>query len=212
MNLHAEGMTLLFTGVATAAALLTAVVACISLWATQTDSRERSRPVITARFEPGPKVPKGYTYLVIENSGASAARNLTVKFDPEPEDTIVAKDGRADMAAPYLLQRYAQPIQVLGPGQALINLYASPDKRPNPTPGTLPENVFHVADEVTIAVEYDSHRRIRRTPRRYSDVFQLDLRTVYGETSASPGETTRWLKAIRDTVHSLAWETWRNRL
>lgn len=205
-------MTLIFTGIATAAALITAAVACISLWATQIDSRERSRPVVTARFEAGPKVPSGYTYLVIKNNGTSAARNVTVTLDPEPEDTTTAKDGKADMAAPYLRRRYAHPIQVLAPGQALINIYAAPDRRPNPTPDIPPENPFHVADEVAVAVEYDSHRRIRRTPRRYTDTFNLDLRTVYGETSARPGETKNWLKAIRDTLHSLAWENWRNRL
>lgn len=204
-------MTLIFTGIATAAALITAIVACISLLAAQSDSRERSRPLITARFEAGPKEPRGYTYLVIENNGASAARNLSVTLDPEPEDTTVAKDGKADMAAPYLRRRYAHPIRVLGPGQALINVYAAPDRRAKPTPDALPENPFHVADEVTITVEYDSHRRIVRT-RRYTDTFNLDLRMAYGETSARPGETTRWLKSIRDTLHSLAWEAWRSRL
>ncbi len=205
-------MTLIFTGIATAAALITALVACISLSATQIDSRERSRPVVTARLETGPKVPSGYTYLVIKNHGVSTARNVTVTLDPAPENTTTAKDGKADMAAPYLRRRYAHPIQVLAPGQALINIYAAPDRRANPSPDTLPENPFHVADKVTVAVEYDSHRRIRRTPRRYTDTFSLDLRTVYGETFSSPGETQNWPKAIRDTLHSLAWETWQNRL
>lgn len=212
MSDHTEDMTLTLTGIATAAALITAVVACFTLWATQIDSRERSRPVVTARFEAGPKVPSGYTYLVIKNNGASTARNVTVTLDPAPRDTATAKDGKADMAAPYLRRRYAHPIQVLAPGQALINIYAAPDRRSNPTPDTLPENPFHVADEVTVAVEYDSHRRIRRTPHRYTDTFSLDLRAVYGETSARPGEVRNWPKSIRDTLHSLAWETWQNRL
>lgn len=69
----------------------------------------------------------GALYLVVKNFGATAARRLRVTFDPPfPE---IAQGGNnqpvRDSSAVTIRERYRASIQVLAPGQNLVNVWTN---------------------------------------------------------------------------------------
>jgi hypothetical protein len=61
--------------------VITSLVAIASLLALRADSRDRSRPVIGAELLPI-ILSHGTSELVVQNIGASVAKNIRVEFDP----------------------------------------------------------------------------------------------------------------------------------
>lgn len=165
------------------ATVATAVVAIVALSHTARDSRERARAVVLAEFR---KEEHSSTVidLVVRNAGQSVARDVVVKFDPEP---LLPDDGGVYLTK-WLLQRYRQTIPTLAPGQELTNIWFSMD--------AAEANEEPTADQVRVTISY---RRSRF--RRYSEVFPLDVDLIrmmtFAEDSTSmPGRMTSIAKSL----------------
>lgn len=165
------------------ATVATALVAIFALSHTARDSRERTRAVVIAEFRKA-KNSTSTIDLVVRNAGQSVARDVVVKFDPEP---VLPDDGRV-YATKWLLQRYRQTIPTLAPGQELANIWHSAD--------SAGMNDEPTADQVRVTISY---RRSRL--RRYSEVFPLDVDLIrmmtFAEDSTSmPGRVTSIAKSL----------------
>lgn len=165
------------------ATVATALVAIVALAHTARDSRERTRPVVLAEFR---KEEHSSTVidLVVRNAGQSVARDVVVKFDPEP---VLPDDGGVYLTK-WLLKRYHQTIPTLAPGQELTNIWFSMD--------AAEVNEEPTADQVRVTISY---RRSRF--RRYSEVFPLDVDLIrmmtFAEDSTSiPGRMTSIAKSL----------------
>jgi hypothetical protein len=157
------------TGIATVAL---ALFAMLTLSSAARDSRERTRPYVVAEFR---VVPWGYTRLdlVIRNAGATAARDIVVRFDPPFVET-----GKRGSLGDYVARRYSEAIPVLGPGQELTSVLHVDLE--NPEANDVPE-------KLVVSVEYSKHAILRR---KYRDECPL-RRVIYTEqifsvSSASP--------------------------
>lgn len=107
----------------------------------------------------------------MRNYGTSAARDLTVKFDPP-----FSADDRRDDLTDVLATRYDSPTPLLPPGSELTNVWWSGTSR-----GGGNELVNHLStpDEVTVSVSYKGNRW-----RRYSDTFTLHVDSIKLKTSS----------------------------
>jgi len=144
------------------AAIVTAVVAVWALIAAVRDSHERSRPVVVAEFRLAAHNDEAFD-LVVRNVGQSIARDVTVTFAPE----IEAREDDARDLTSYLVERYADPISAIGPGQELTNVWWSGVARGEDTL----VNSERTPEEVTVSIGYkgSSGRKFaQRTPRRCS--------------------------------------------
>ena len=151
------------TGLGAMAAIIAASVAAWSLLNTALDSRERTRPMVTAELSPSPDSDSSMD-LVVRNLGLTPARNLSLTFKP----SILVPETGGPFTTPYLIQRYAKPIQVLNPGQTLSNIWWSGELVGNELVNAEP-----TPDEVTIFLEYGGTRR-----KRFTDEFSLSVDTV----------------------------------
>lgn len=98
-------------GIGTAAA---AVVAIITLIALRADSAYRTRPVLIADLEHLPAMYGNQGLdLVIRNTGLTAARDLVVKFEPDPLiiDETGQKKPRDRGQADRLVKRFSRPLR-----------------------------------------------------------------------------------------------------
>ena len=176
----------------TVIAVITAILAVAALRSAARDSRERSRPLVFARFRESENSDSSYE-LVIGNSGQTAARDLTVTLTPAFEETALA-----DKLVRMIADRYESPIGVLPPGVELTNVWWSgSDQGDN-------ELVNHIAtpDDVTVRVSYKGNRF-----RRYNNTFALEaksmkLKTYSVSSTSMPGMT----KSIRDSLKTLSTE------
>ncbi len=147
------------TGMATAAL---AVFAMLTLGSAALDSRKRTRPYVVAEFR---VVPFSYKRLdlVVRNAGATAARDLVVRFDPP-----FLESGKRGALGDFVARRYSEAIPVLGPGQELASvLHVDLDK---------PE-ANDVSERLVVSVEYSRHGVFRR---KYTEEFPL-RRVIYTE-------------------------------
>jgi len=166
------------TGLAAVAAIGTAVVAVIALRSTVADSRERTRPYVLAELSLAAESDSTID-LVIRNAGLSVARNVTVTFDPP----LVVPDDGTRYVTEYTVRRYARPIHVLAPGQALSNIWWSGHAGPGDTSLISEEPT---PEECTVTIEYADDRN-----RRFRDDFLLVIDTMLTTTYATSSTSTK---------------------
>lgn len=158
------------------------------------DSRDRSRPMLTAEFRDVPYV-RASQALVIRNSGPTMARNVGVTFQPPIPDP--EPDMEAQSVTPFLKRRYANPIPVLTPGMELDNLWYVGV----PT-GTRYVNSEPTPDQVEVHLSYDAP-----DGTRYSDVFPLDIellrKRTFSTSSSSPEEQTKEAVEALNAIHTV---------
>ncbi|QZQ54444.1 hypothetical protein KZI27_14150 [Curtobacterium sp. TC1] len=160
-------------------AILTAIVAIVTIVRTGMDSRRRSQPSVIAELRPAQDSDTVIDFIV-RNVGPTVARDLTVSFDP----AITLPEARRleSLATTTLIRRYSRPIPNLAPGQEMSNTYwigvdGGSNKRVNgePTP-----------ERVTVTVRY------RGLGRRWlRDSFMLDLDIVTLTTWAVASDSIR---------------------
>lgn len=177
------------------AAVVTAVIAIVALSSTARDSRDRSRPLVFAMFREAEFSDSAFD-LVIKNFGTSAARDLTVTFEPQ----LTAED-RKDELTDFVAKRYDAPIPLLPPGGELTNTWWGGGMSPNG--GNELINRLSTPEEVAVTVSYKGNRL-----RRYSDTFQLSadtikLRTYTVSSTSMPGR----MKSITESLKSIATQT-----
>jgi len=178
-----EQFTAFWSAVTGIAAVVTGLVAIFTLLALRSDSRDRTRPVVSADLLPV-TLSHGTSELVIQNVGPSVAKEVQVTFDPNITEDI------GQMAA-YIARRYSKVIPTMGPGRRLTNVYGhwvgdSSDKLDEPVP-----------KDLTVSISYkDTHGR------RYTDSYELSVGTLRNQTTTSPSNTDdagmkrRWVTAL----------------
>lgn len=146
-------------GLGGVATIVAAIVAVFTLMRAGLDSASRSRPYVVVEFD----VPEhGYKRidLVVRNSGPTAARDLSVTFDPQFED--IEDNLRLGV---FVARRFRNRVPVLGPGQALRSILMV---------DTEDESKSDVPESLTATVSYGSPW----WRRRYRDTFVL-TRVIY---------------------------------
>jgi len=191
-----DQLTAFWSGVAAIATVATGVVAIMTFLAIRSDSRDRSRPVMSADLLPL-ALTDGSSELVITNLGQSVARRVQVTFDPPlPQLSGEARNG---LVTPYLRDRYLGELPVVGPGRQLRNVYSVGV----PGGGDDLVNDEPTPDNITVKFVYeDSHGR------EYRDEYPLTLNMLMNETEHFPsgGEEThgrRTVKALEAIARSI---------
>lgn len=173
--LNANGGT-----ITTLATVITALVAIGALLAAAHDSRERSRPYLTAELFPAPKSGASIGFRVF-NYGTTVARDVHVRF--EPPLTATAEDDPAR----HIRLRYERPIPHLNPGQSLGNswqTFAAAGKTSS------------VPDECTVTISYKGTGR-----RTHTDVYELRIDAISNETESTSSDSE--IGAIRRIAKAL---------
>lgn len=176
------------------AAIVTAIIAVVALASTARDSRDRSRPLVMALFRESQHSDSSFE-LVVRNYGTSAARDLTVTFDPPFDD-----EQRADDLTGVLAERYGKSIPLLPPGSELTNIWWSGTSAGG---GNELVNHLRTPDEVKVSVSYKGNRW-----RRYRDTFTLHVDTIKLKTSSvSSTSMLGRAKTIAESLKSIATQT-----
>ena len=156
-----------FGALATAAGAIGAVWTLLEI---RKDSRDRTRPMMTAELKAA--VLTKDAELHISNRGQSVAKNVHVIFD-RPLPVLSGKDAE-QLVTPFLQRRYAAPIPTITPGMVLDNLYTSATDRREPVP-----------DDFTVRFEYEDSRG-----REYrDDGYHLSVMTLDDQTGSYPSST-----------------------
>lgn len=185
------------TGViAVLVAVAAAIIGLRALRRSQSDARERSRPMVAAELRDVPHV-DGSQALVVRNYGPTVARNLRVTFDPEIPEPEPAK--AHESLTPFLRRRYADSIPFLTPGQELTNIWFS--GAPDPQLGW--RNVEPTPNPCMATLTYEGH-----DGNRYTEQFRLDVGVIRNETtatsSASPeGQAKKAVEHLGSIARSL---------
>lgn len=199
LDIDSTSASATFAGISALASIVTAAIAAWSLFGSRRDSRDRTRPVITATFEPGTSNFSGNTFLVVRNRGQSVAREVRVTFHPPISAFEPPTDGGESIIAGLIGPRYSQPITVIGPGQQFSNIYTYVDN------GN-PQTVEPVPDQLTVNVKYkDDHGR------SYKDEFPLDTNAIGMESVVSKGAKNEPTLRMNEALEAIAWEQWKNR-
>ncbi|WP_152539277.1 hypothetical protein [Nesterenkonia sp. AN1] len=197
-------------GVSTFAAVITLVVAAWSLAGSRRDSRERTRPLVVASLQVGPTFVHGATYLVVGNYGATAARDLTLTFDPAlPEGEAPAAPSLPIRrhSAISIRARYAQPLEVLAPSQKLINLCTNRavEQREGDQSPDLPETF-------TVGVRYRGTARkwpgIGTKHIYFEESFKLRMDAHDHQTMQNPGDSNDKEIRAAKASEAVAWALW----
>lgn len=176
----------------TIVAFITAILAVAALRSAARDSRERSRPLVLARFRESENSDSSYE-LVIGNSGQTAARDLVVTFDPPFTEAALG-----DALVKLIADRYESPLGALPPGGELTNVWWSGSLQG----GRALENHIATPDDVKVSVSYKGNRW-----RRYRDTFALEAKLMKTKTySVSSTSMIGMTKAIRDSLKTIATE------
>jgi hypothetical protein len=155
-----------WSGVTGVTAATTGTIAIATFRSLRRDSRDRTRPVLSAELLPV-VLARGTSELVVQNIGASVATNIRVAFDPPIPDT--------GTLSAYLVRRYAHPIPTMGPGRRLTNIYAQMvDGQPDEP----------VPEDFTVAFDYEDSRG-----DSYHDRYLLSLKTLLNQTTSQPSNT-----------------------
>lgn len=178
-----DQLTAFWTAVTGVCAVITGLVAIASLLALRRDSRDRTRPVVTAELLPI-VLSRGTCELVIQNVGASLAKDIVVEFHPPIRSNM-------GQLAGYVERRYKQAIPTMGPGRRLTNVYGH--RRGDGTAAydeDVPQNLV-------VVVSYADGQ-----DRKYKDRYDLSTETLMNETTTSPsnddekGMQRRLVKAL----------------
>lgn len=159
-----------WSAVAALASVATAIVAAITLFAIRDDSRDRTRPMMTAELVP--TVLSQTLEVLITNRGQSVARDVKVTFVP-PLPALTGKDAEG-LVVPFLQRRYVSPISTVTPGMTMRNIYQSGSSDREPVP-----------DDFQVNFDYRDDRG-----RRYRDSYDLSVTLFKHETMAGPSGTT----------------------
>lgn len=157
-------------GIGTAAA---AVVAIITLIALRADSADRTRPVLIADLEHPPAVYGNQGLdLVIRNTGLTAARDLVVKFEPDPLiiDETGQKKPRDREQADRLVKRFSRPLSVFPARRRLRTNYFWSKPDPNDPTGNSARNGNPVPDRFAVKLSYRGRGR-----KVFTDEFDFDV-------------------------------------
>lgn len=184
-------------GLSALAAIVAGLVAVVALVRTVADSRERSRPMVIAEFQPGPNSDSTID-LVVRNVGLTVARDLVVRLDPSP---VIPGEGGPYLTA-YTLQRYAAPIAVLAPGQELRNIWWSGSVRGGSNDL---ENDEPTSDDVNVSVRYRGYGNARYADTYILHVDVVKLTTFAVSSTSLPGR----LKTIDASLREVATATTR---
>lgn len=185
-----DQLSAFWSAVEAIATVVAGTVAIVTLLALRSDSRERSRPVMSADLLPE-VLTYGTSQLVVENIGLGVAKNVRVTFDPElPKYEGSEADGKI---TPYLQRRYSQVIPTIGPGRKLSNTYAYGSRDENMG---FP-NAENVPVDFTIRFDY-----LDSKGRSYSDQYSLTLQTLMNQTTSDPSSTSEAGMAKR-TIRAL---------
>ncbi|MGO4300408.1 hypothetical protein [Leifsonia sp. RAF41] len=180
--------------IAAFAAVVTAIIAVIALGSTANDSRERSRPLVFAMFRQAEHSDTSFE-LVVRNYGASAARELSVTFDPP-----LSAEDRQETRTDFVARRYDRTIPLLPPGSELSNTWWGGRVAAG---GNELVNGLNTPDEVTVSVRYKGNRI-----RYYSDQFALSADTMKLTTYSVSSTSMRGrMKTIAESLTSLATQT-----
>lgn len=197
----AQSDTSPWPAVSAIAVLTTAVIAGWSLAGSFRDSRERTRPLITAELEVGPSFVHGAVYLVVTNYGQTAARDVQATFDPAPAQEDPKSAGH------HIHNRYKHAIEVVAPGQRLVNLCRQFVDGKNVVGDSFPE-------ESVVTVRYWGGRhwlpltRSKRLRRMHQDSFILRLGVHDWEHRVNPGDTNDSTRRQNQALESIAWQLW----
>jgi len=180
-------------GVSAIAAVVTGVIAIVTIIRTGSDSRRRSQPTIIAEVRPA-KDSDTVIDFVIRNSGPTVARDLHVTFEPK---IVIPEDRKHEsLATPALIRRYSRAIPTVAPGQELSNTYwigvnGGGNKRVNgePTP-----------ERVTVSVKYHG---VGRRWLKESFVIDLDIITLTTWSESSDSMKNR-MKSIAASLQNIA--------
>lgn len=177
-------------GISAVAAIATAIVAVIALVRTTNDSRDRTRPIVMAAFETEPDADRDSYSLVIRNMGPTSARDLEVNFEPDvPHDS-------GDRLVEYIVERFASPMPVLAPGQAIRSLWASYVA----TSGAERTNRLATPHDVTVTLTYRG-----AGSKKYSETYPLLALTMTHNVSVVSSASTRGaINRIAASVEELA--------
>lgn len=137
----------------------------------------------------------GDAYLVVENLGKTAARDLRVKFNPPLPNYETTPDGQTAVVASFLKKRYENPIVMLAPNQRLKNLYSYI--------GSAGVNMEKMPKVVEMTVAYKGERGVI-----YNDKFPLDVGIYNNETQSNPGRDNDPEKRKNQALEAIAWELW----
>lgn len=181
-----------FAGASALATITTAAVAVWSLLAAKEDSAERARPVVVVELVPNPMI-EGRMIFAVVNYGSGLARNVRVAFEPDP--LIIENDRRESKASKVLVERWAEPLEMLPPGGQRRNVYYVMDPKTG-------ENMEPLPDSFTVKVSYEAQRG-RKSDHRYCDTFHIAMGDWQGETrsvnttpNAEPKRVAEALEAI----------------
>jgi hypothetical protein len=141
----------------------------------------------------------GTSELVIENVGQSVAKNVRVTFDPPLPD--LQGPEAADKVTPFLRRRYEHAIPTMPPGRQLFNIYSVGV----PGSGSTLVNDEPTPEDVTVAISYENVRG-----RKFSDSYELSVRTLSNETESNPSNTDergmqrRHIRALESIAKTLS--------
>lgn len=100
------------------AAVITSLVAVITLGQIRKDSRDAIRPMVVVELRDVP-LSAATMSLVVRNVGRSVARNVSITFDPPLPKPADLHGGLVH----HVNRRYADPIPTLTPGTRLENIW-----------------------------------------------------------------------------------------
>lgn len=215
------------------AAVVTAAVAAWSLYGSRRDSYERTRPLVAPYAKIGPSYIHGSTYLIVKNFGATAAHNVSVKFDPELPELKVDGDNQPflDTAVAGLQRRYSDDIPVLAAGQSLTNIWgnrAKADREDAQRKHTisrqqadgvedpkLPDRLStpKAPSKLSVTVTYEDlakrdWRRFWRGPKQFTETAYLRLADYDWEMRESPGDGNPVPVRQAKALEAIARELW----
>lgn len=193
-----------WSAVESIATVAAAVVAIITLIALRADSADRTRPVVVADLEHPPAVYGNQGLdLVIRNTGATAARDLTVTFDPDPLiiDETGQKKPRDPQQAQQLVKRFAHPIAVLPSRRRLRTNYFWSRPDPSDPTGNKARNGNPVPDSFSVKLSYRGRGRKVFTDQFDLDVWDFEDSRMYD--GSSPEKLRDVQRAIMNLTHKL---------
>lgn len=177
----------------------TAIVAIGHLADARAERREASRPMVVTELRPIHYV-HGWQRLVVQNYGATVARDLSVSFDPPIPPPDPADESTSDRF--FILQRYRNSIPFLPPGQALSNTWLADSGGPgNDITPREP-----IPNPCTVTLRYAGH-----DGHAYQERYDLDT-TVHGfETTATSSrspegqakEAVGHLKSVAESLKAM---------
>ncbi|WP_258933385.1 hypothetical protein [Nesterenkonia pannonica] len=197
------GWTIVFAGLSALSAIVTALIAAFTLSATRADSRERTRPIVVASVERGPKYIDGTTYVVVGNYGQTAARNVDVSWIQEFTIIDDVNDAGSNTARAFK-ETFEHPISLLAPGQKLSAIVRFKRQTINHYGDSFP-------DKLDVSVTYDDGRGGKwyhlKKPRQYSDSFILQLDMYDSEIKLDRGSKD-YQQRTAEALESLNWVIW----